>query len=171
MGVEFTVSQDLADLLAGGLPDEIEGSVTSNLQYMPALDGITKDGQARKPHSEQAPDGITGPARAAIETNFVHAVSDATAAIAKGANALCEMNQAVADATLFGLRELVEGTPVDTGRAKGSWEARLPNGEVKNAVGEGFAEAHKPPDASFWKTPEGRREAARRRKARRGGAT
>lgn len=148
MGVSINVSDDLATLLTARVPDVIEGKVVSNLVYMGALD----DG-----HSDQSPDGMIDPNKPYIETYLTHAVKEATDAIARGADPTTALREAVTDATMFALRQLVLDTPVDTGRAKGSWTTILPDGKTTEPQQGPFKK-------SFWQTPEGRKEALKRQR-------
>jgi hypothetical protein len=97
----------------------VEGRIASNLDYMPYLEGPPG-------HSQQAPDGIIAPHlaeyRAILEARLRQGLksypTDPQQAAMMG----------VSGATLDIMALMMKYTPVDTGRAKGSWTAYLPGG-------------------------------------------
>jgi predicted Zn-dependent protease len=119
-GIEMSRALEALFLRAGSLHVS-PATITSNLAYILALE---------YGHSRQAPDGMYRRQLNALgymlEEEMLEAVREfgitqqaLDVGIARGAERI--------------LVALVEATPVDTGRAKGSWVMRLSNGRVEQA--------------------------------------
>lgn len=114
------LTPDLQRLLAASdVPRGVTGEVTSNLVYMLALEyGHSK---------QQAPEG------------WIRRNRDAYARLLRGEieHALGVYRDDPVRGVVGGVwmgvlgiaQQIADGTPVDTGRAKGSWVARLPDGK------------------------------------------
>lgn len=124
---------------------------STDLVYMPALE----DG-----HSQQAPSGMVDINLANGARQFDRALDRAIANIASGRDPDRELTGAVNDAALFLLREVVVDTPIDTGRARASWQITLAEGVKHDSVSLGLT----PPEGSRGAG----RDAARARVGKRG---
>lgn len=128
-----------------------KSDIHTSLTYMPALE----DG-----HSPQAPDGMVDVNLGNGAVMFDRAIDRAVDAIANGADPDRALTSAVNEAALFLLREIVVDTPIDTGRARESWEITLADGVHHNSVDLGLT----PPAES----PAAGRARARARLGKRG---
>ena len=141
-------ADDVEKMLSLPRPDEVQALITSNLEYiLPLEDG----------YSPQAPEGMVDVNLPNIRRLFEHDVGRLDFATATER----DMRKVVTEAALFGLAEIATDTPVDTGRAKGSWTVVLPDGSRTDAVAKG----HAPPANSEQSAKL--RKAARARVARR----
>lgn len=95
-------------------PNEIEAQITSDLEYILPLENGW---------SPQAPDGMVAVNLPNIRALFERDVGRLDFATATEH----DMRRVVIEAALFGLSEIAADTPVDTGRAKGSWTVVLPD--------------------------------------------
>lgn len=130
---------------------DLTADIYTNLVYMPVLE----DG-----HSRQAPNGMVD-INLANGAQMLNRTADrALRAIAAGADPDREMVKAVNEAALFLLREIVVDTPIDTGRARASWQIELADHTHHDSVSLGLT----PPEG----TGSARRDARRARSGRRG---
>jgi hypothetical protein len=106
-----------------------EAEVYTDLVYMPALE---------EGHSRQAPDGMVDINLANGAANLNRALDRAIDWIIDGADPDAALEGALNDGALFLLREIVVDTPIDTGRARGSWEVTLADGTRHDSVGLGL---------------------------------
>lgn len=124
----------------------------TDLVYMPALEGG---------HSQQAPSGMVDINLDNGAREFDRALDRAIDAIADGRDPDRALTGAVNDAALFLLREVVADTPIDTGRARASWQIKLADGTRHDSVGLGLT-----PNADLPGIPA---RPGRRRRRRPGG--
>lgn len=121
--LRIRLSPDLVELFAEvkRVPAKYEGQVTSNVEYALVLEYGS---------SQQAPDGMVRINKARFRRQLKKSIEDQL----RGTdNPLRAIEAGVADAVMAITAILGNGdgvvTPVDTGRMKGSWTARLPNGK------------------------------------------
>lgn len=106
-----------------------EAEIYTDLIYMPVLE----DG-----HSPQAPDGMVDINLANGAANLNRALDRAIDRIIDGADPDQALEGAMNDGALFLLREIVVDTPIDTGRARASWQVTLADGAHRSSVGLGL---------------------------------
>jgi hypothetical protein len=106
-----------------------DAEVSTDLAYMPALE----DG-----HSRQAPDGMVDINLAHGAANLNRALDRAIDRIIDGAAPDGALVGALNDGALFLLREIVVDTPINTGRARASWELTLADGTHHGSVDLGL---------------------------------
>lgn len=128
-----------------------DAEVYTDLVYMPPLE----DG-----HSRQAPDGMVDINLANGAANLNRALDRAVDRIIDGADPDRALEGALNDGALFLLREIVVDTPIDTGRARASWEVTLADGSHHGSVDLGLT----PPENSRGAA----RDASRARSGKRG---
>jgi hypothetical protein len=129
MSAEIVIPAELAALLAPNSVADVSGSILSNLEYIIPLE---------YGHSKQAPQGMVGKYvseyRGFIKEAFNRVYPSKTQDLQRA------MVYAITEATNRAMRAIADRTPVDTGRAKGSWTASTPDGKTYN-LGEQISKA------------------------------
>jgi hypothetical protein len=154
--VEVRITPELAELLSIGVSfDNIVGIISSNLEYILALEYGHSQGQA--------PTGMirnfSREHDAILLAELTHALEVYRHDVRKAVKAGVSM------ATLEIMRAIAERTPVDTGRAKGSWIATLPGGQ--RLAPEGVKPVSEAQQRAVYRTKKWREKAAARRRERR----
>lgn len=103
-----------------GAFDGVEATISSNLTYILALE---------YGHSEQAPLGMVRRYRNEYRAILREELQEAL--YRTGYDHFAAARAGITEASLRILVRIVDRTPVDTGRAKGSWILTLPSGQVR----------------------------------------
>jgi hypothetical protein len=117
MSAEIEISADLEAFLSLRLGD-MEAQILSNLEYIMPLEWG---------HSGQAPQGMVG---AFINDYQDWFVAELRIALDTSDDLPKALEAGVTMAALQILRAIADRTPVDTGRAKNSWDVVLPDGTI-----------------------------------------